>query len=233
MKPPNQVEQSETENAPRQIFKTIQKGRRQDSERCFKTGPQYVPKDGFQDFLQYVKSFIRRIHDQASGYQDKSSRLSLKNVFKASKAFTLQTSWKLEFYTVSRQVFKTVYKRRLRDVESVNYRCVFQNGLTHDPKIGLKIIYKGRHRDVYSVNSSRMVLNTFSRWIFKPIVCNGPLWGIESVNASDIFNSGVKQVFKMGLQCHTLRTSSGRWNHRYLPDWAQIAPRLVCKTLKF
>ena len=36
---------------PRQIFKTIQKGRRQDSERCFKTGPQYVPKDGFQDFL--------------------------------------------------------------------------------------------------------------------------------------------------------------------------------------
>ena len=33
------------------FFKTIQKGRRQDSERCFKTGPQYVPKDGFQDFL--------------------------------------------------------------------------------------------------------------------------------------------------------------------------------------
>ena len=128
-----------------------------------------VPKDGFQDFLQYVKSFIRRIHDQASGSQEMSSRLSLKNVFKASKALTLQTSWKLEFYTVSRQVFKTVYKRRLRDVESVNYRCVFKNGLTHDPKIDLKIIYKGRPRDVYSVNSSRMVLNTFSRWIFKPI----------------------------------------------------------------
>ena len=50
-----------------------------------------------------------------------SSRPSLKNVFNASKALTLQTSLKLEFYTVSRQIFKTVYKGRLRDVESVNY----------------------------------------------------------------------------------------------------------------
>ena len=180
MKPQNQVEQSETENAPRQIFKTIQKGRHQDSARCLKTGLQYVPKAGFQDFLQYVNSFIRRIHDQASGSQDMSSRLSLKNVFKASKALTRQTSWKLEFYTVSRQVFKTVYKRRLRDFESVNYRCVFNNGLTHDPKIGLEIIYKGRLRDVYIVNSSSMVLNTFSRWIFKPI-CNGRFRASEAL----------------------------------------------------
>ena len=107
---------------PRQIFNTIQKGRRPDSERCFKTGLQYVPKHGFQDFHQYAKSFIRRIHDQASGSQYMPSRLSLKNVFKASKALTVQTSWKLEFYMVLRQVFKTVYKRRLHDVESVNYR---------------------------------------------------------------------------------------------------------------
>ena len=145
LKPWNLVEQSKTENAPRQIFTTIQKGRCQASERCFKTGLQYVPEDGFQDFLQYVKSFIRRIHDQASGSQDMSSRLSLKNVFKASKVSNLQTSWKLEFYTVSRQVFKTVYKKRLRDVESVNYRCVtsvkcqciFKTSLWVVPKTGL------------------------------------------------------------------------------------------------
>ena len=50
-----------------------------------------------------------------------SSRPSLKNIFNASNALTLQTSLKLKFYTVSRQIFKTVYKGRLRDVESVNY----------------------------------------------------------------------------------------------------------------
>ena len=49
------MEKSETENAPSQIFKTIQKGRRQSSDSVNYYGAsslQYVSKAGFQDFLQ-------------------------------------------------------------------------------------------------------------------------------------------------------------------------------------
>ena len=68
-----------------------------------------------------------------------------------------------------------------------------------------------------------MVLNRFSRLVFKSIY-NESLYDTESFNAWEIFNSGVKQVFKMGLQCHIKRTSSGHWKQSI--DIFRIEPRL-------